>query len=93
MYVCICKNVTENQIRDAVREKGIQRIRELRQTLGTCEQCGKCAPEAQQLIRDCLGQADSRADQSALRPAAVLAAARRTIAVSPANSSEERLTA
>lgn len=53
MYVCICKNVTEGQIRKAVKEKGINSVRELRRELGVCDQCGKCALEAQALVRAC----------------------------------------
>jgi bacterioferritin-associated ferredoxin len=54
MYICICKNVTDGQIRKAVREKGVHNLRGLRKELGACDQCGKCAPEARQIIKDCL---------------------------------------
>lgn len=56
MYICICKNVTDGQIRKAVMEKGVSNMRSLRQELGACDQCGKCAVEARQLIKDCLHQ-------------------------------------
>jgi bacterioferritin-associated ferredoxin len=57
MYVCICKNVTDGQIRKAVREKGVSNLRGLRRELGACDQCGKCALEARRVIKDCLHQA------------------------------------
>lgn len=52
MYVCICKKVTEGQIRRAVVEQGVCNLRTLRREVGGCDQCGKCAPEAKQLIRE-----------------------------------------
>lgn len=52
MYICICKNVTDGQIRQAVREKGVCNLRGLRKELGACDQCGKCALEARKLIRE-----------------------------------------
>ena len=54
MYICICKNVTDGQIRKAVREKGVNSMRRLRRELGACDQCGKCAPEARQVMLQCL---------------------------------------
>ncbi|MCC2638645.1 MAG: BFD-like (2Fe-2S)-binding protein [Moraxellaceae bacterium] len=49
MYVCICKAVTDGQIREAVSE-GCCSMRELRQCLGVATQCGRCAPEARQVL-------------------------------------------
>lgn len=51
MYVCICKKVTDGQIRRAVTEQGVQNLRGLRRALGGCDQCGKCAGDAKQIIR------------------------------------------
>ncbi len=68
MYICICKGVTDSQIRTCVRDKGIRNLRGLRQELGACDQCGKCAPEARQLITDSL--VDSATRTQHLRPAA-----------------------
>jgi bacterioferritin-associated ferredoxin len=50
MYVCICKNVTDRQIRKAVYERDVRNIRELRQCLGACDQCGKCVRDAKEVI-------------------------------------------
>jgi bacterioferritin-associated ferredoxin len=54
MYICICKKVTDGQIRKAVQEQEITNMRGLRAKLGACDQCGKCAVEAKQLMRECL---------------------------------------
>lgn len=53
MYICICKNVTDGQIRKAVREQGVRDLRGLRRELGACDQCGKCALEARKIVREC----------------------------------------
>ncbi len=52
MYICICKNVTDRQIRQAVYERDVSNLRQLRQCLGACDQCGKCARDAKEIIRD-----------------------------------------
>jgi bacterioferritin-associated ferredoxin len=59
MYICICKSVTDSQIRRCVREKGIRNLRALRRETGACDQCGKCAPEARQLIMETLDRSES----------------------------------
>jgi bacterioferritin-associated ferredoxin len=60
MYICICKSVTDGQIRKAVKEKGVSNMRSLRMELGACAQCGKCAIEARDIMRECLDNAGSR---------------------------------
>jgi bacterioferritin-associated ferredoxin len=56
MYICICKNVTDGQIRKAVREGRVHNMRSLRRELGACGQCGKCAGDARRVVRDCLDE-------------------------------------
>jgi len=51
MYVCICKNVTDRQIRQAVYQQDVSSIRELRACLGACDQCGKCVRDAREIIQ------------------------------------------
>ncbi len=68
MYICICKNVTDGQIKRSVRENGVRNLRGLRRELGACDQCGKCASEARQIISECLGE--SRAAHPRLMSAA-----------------------
>jgi len=55
MFICVCKAVSDRQIRSAVTG-GVSCVRELsRQTgLGTC--CGKCVPEARATLANCLAE-------------------------------------
>ena len=50
MYICICKAVTDGQIRSAVQD-GVTSISGLRESLGCTGQCGKCSKHVKQ-IRD-----------------------------------------
>jgi bacterioferritin-associated ferredoxin len=56
MIVCICNNVSDHKIRQAV-EAGMTSMVELRDHLdiGTC--CGKCHPSAKRVLHDCLDKA------------------------------------
>ena len=51
MYICLCKGITDSQIRDAVYD-GASSLREVRQHLGVATQCGKCACVAKDLINE-----------------------------------------
>jgi bacterioferritin-associated ferredoxin len=46
MYICLCKSVTDHQIRDAVKH-GATRMCDLRRELGVATGCGCCAEAAQ----------------------------------------------
>jgi bacterioferritin-associated ferredoxin len=48
MYVCLCKGVTDSQIRSAVRD-GARTVRGLRKQLGCTGQCGKCKQQVREL--------------------------------------------
>jgi bacterioferritin-associated ferredoxin len=50
MYVCICNAVTDREIKAAI-DAGATRLRDLRRNLGVAGCCGKCAPQARQLLR------------------------------------------
>ena len=50
MYVCICKQVTERQIHDAV-ENGACSFKDVRLELGVGTECGECKCHARQCIR------------------------------------------
>ena len=54
MYVCLCKGITDTQIRAAVRD-GASSMQELRNTLGVASQCGPCGILARDIVRDSLG--------------------------------------
>ncbi|MEY2862592.1 MAG: hypothetical protein RLY58_299 [Pseudomonadota bacterium] len=55
MYICLCRAVTDRQIRQSV-ENGAESFREVREELdvGTC--CGRCVPDARILIDETLAQ-------------------------------------
>ncbi len=59
MYVCICKSVTDSQIRSAVNE-GACSMRDLCQNLGACSQCGRCAPYVLSELRQALALSPER---------------------------------
>ncbi|MDH3441329.1 MAG: bacterioferritin-associated ferredoxin [Gammaproteobacteria bacterium] len=49
MYVCICKSVTDKQIRRAAA-RGVDNVFELRDSLGVASGCGTCAGTAQEIL-------------------------------------------
>lgn len=49
MYVCICNQVSDHQIRREVRA-GADSLREVRRRLGVASQCGRCAGCAREVI-------------------------------------------
>lgn len=58
MYVCVCRAVTDKQIKRAV-EEGARSMRDLRERLGVCSACGKCGPCAKELLPPTRAQADA----------------------------------
>jgi len=53
MYVCICKGITDTQIRAAVQD-GASSLREVNNSLGVASQCGKCGIMAREIVRESL---------------------------------------
>lgn len=53
MYVCLCKGITDSQIKDAVFG-GASNLREVRKQLGVMNQCGKCGIMTKQIVEDAL---------------------------------------
>jgi bacterioferritin-associated ferredoxin len=53
MIICICHNVSETKIRDAV-DRGQTTMPALRESLGVGTCCGKCHSCAKQVLRECL---------------------------------------
>jgi len=66
MYVCVCKGVTDGQIRNEACA-GARSLRELRVRLGVAGQCGRCAPQAREVLYEALLQvaADERSQAAA----------------------------
>ncbi|MCB1703119.1 MAG: bacterioferritin-associated ferredoxin [Pseudomonadales bacterium] len=62
MYVCLCKGITDSQIRAAVQD-GASSMRELRNMLGVASQCGKCGILTRDIVRDSLGSLAGNSDQ------------------------------
>ena len=59
MYVCLCRGITDQDIKDAM-QNGAESIRDVREMLdlGTC--CGRCVPEAKTIISEELAEIASR---------------------------------
>ncbi len=56
MYVCLCKGITDSQIKDAVYG-GATDLRQVRKQLGVMSQCGKCGIMTKQIVEDTLDRA------------------------------------
>lgn len=52
MYVCLCKGITDKQIKQLVIESGVGSMRELKKHLDISSQCGNCSKVASQIIDD-----------------------------------------
>jgi len=59
MYVCVCKAVSDRQIRQAIRD-GAGQFRTLQRELGVCTGCGKCAPQVHSLLREVNGVSEPK---------------------------------
>ena len=53
MYVCNCKGVTDQDIRNAAYD-GATNLRALRKCTGAASQCGKCASHAKAVLKETL---------------------------------------
>lgn len=49
MYVCLCKSITDRQIRETV-QNGANSFAEVRRELGVSTQCGKCGQLAKSIV-------------------------------------------
>jgi bacterioferritin-associated ferredoxin len=59
MYVCLCRGVTDSQIRQAVAE-GATTLREVNTLLGTASQCGKCGMTTRDIVNSELASMNAR---------------------------------
>ena len=55
MFVCICKQVTDGQIKEAV-SNGASSFTDVQTELGVATQCGECKNHARQCMRQCRSQ-------------------------------------
>lgn len=51
MYVCICRQITDTQIRDMCRG-GSSSLSEIRAKLGVASECGKCSKHARSIVSE-----------------------------------------
>lgn len=49
MYVCLCRGITDKQVRDAA-QSGHQSVEDMREALGIASQCGQCSGLVEELI-------------------------------------------
>ncbi|WP_213014854.1 bacterioferritin-associated ferredoxin [Acinetobacter rathckeae] len=59
MYVCLCRGITDQDIKDAV-QNGAETFRDVRDQLDLATCCGRCAPEAKSIIREELSEIAAR---------------------------------
>ncbi|AQA18000.1 (2Fe-2S)-binding protein [Halioglobus japonicus] len=62
MYVCLCKGITDTQIRAAVQD-GASSLREVNRNLGVASQCGKCGIMAKEIVQESLNDLAEREEQ------------------------------
>jgi bacterioferritin-associated ferredoxin len=55
MYVCLCKAITDRQLRSAVHD-GASSFRQVAQATGCSTQCGQCACLAKEIVEDTLSE-------------------------------------
>ena len=53
MYLCICKAVSDQQIRQAIRE-GVRTVGEISTRFGAGTECGKCLESMSEYVDACL---------------------------------------
>ncbi|MBD2811950.1 bacterioferritin-associated ferredoxin [Xenorhabdus sp. Vera] len=52
MYVCLCNVISDKTIRDAVHQRHVRSIRELRNFVPIGSDCGKCIRQAREIINE-----------------------------------------
>lgn len=51
MYVCICRKITDSQIRQLC-DAGVASLPDIRKELGVASDCGRCGKHAREVIRE-----------------------------------------
>ncbi|MDX1491778.1 MAG: (2Fe-2S)-binding protein [Pseudohongiellaceae bacterium] len=57
MYVCICRQITDSQIREQCQQ-GSSRLADLRDKLGVASECGKCGQHARSIVNEFANRAE-----------------------------------
>jgi len=55
MYVCVCKGITDRQIKAAI-DNGASSLGQLRKALGVASQCGKCSVMTREILNEALSE-------------------------------------
>ncbi len=50
MYVCLCRGITDTQIKQAIESGKASCMRSLSKALGIAGDCGRCGKEARELL-------------------------------------------
>ena len=53
MYICICQNITDHDIKEAVQQGQVS-LRALNEHLGIASCCGQCRCAAKQVLQEAL---------------------------------------
>ncbi len=61
MIICVCNNISDSDIRDAVAS-GACSMLELQQQLAVSSQCGTCFASAEEVLFECVAMAEQRND-------------------------------
>ncbi|MEE4245731.1 MAG: bacterioferritin-associated ferredoxin [Kangiellaceae bacterium] len=51
MYVCLCKGITDSQIKQAIAKGEVNSFKGLNRQLGVATDCGKCGELAMQIVK------------------------------------------
>lgn len=51
MYVCICRQITDTQIRDLCRDGAVS-LTDIRAQCGVASDCGQCSKLAQNIVKE-----------------------------------------
>lgn len=68
MYICICKGITDKDIRNAVMT-GASSYAGVREQLGVASQCGQCARYTKNLVHETLSQINTPQNSALFHPA------------------------
>ncbi len=52
MYVCLCKGVTDKQIREEMKNKSPAKFKEICNKLGVGKDCGMCSLTANEILQE-----------------------------------------
>lgn len=68
MYVCLCKGITDKQIKKCVQQRSVAGMRELKQRFGVGSQCGRCTCSARDVLNEALQERSGGAEPTVAIP-------------------------